>query len=84
MQRKTTKKSNSFRDLLSSSGQSKAVSAGASSSPGSGRRLKEGYTQVGANIPLKLKREVFKQLQDEGMNFSELVEKLLTGWLEKR
>lgn len=73
------KKSNSFRDLLSSSGQAKETAAARSE-----RRLKEGYTQVGANIPLALKKEVFKQLQDEGMNFSELVEKLLTGWMAKR
>ena len=73
-----SKKSNSFRDLLSSSGQSKAAAAPST------RRLKEGYTQVGANIPLVLKREVFKQLQDEGLNFSELVEELLTGWIAKR
>ena len=74
-----SQKSNSFRDLLSSSGQAKKTAEARSH-----RRLKEGYTQVGANIPLQLKRDVFKQLQDEGMNFSELVEQLLTGWMAKR
>lgn len=48
------------------------------------RRLKPGYTQVGANLPIALYREVKKRLPDEELNFSELVEKLLTSWLNRR
>lgn len=53
--------------------------------PPSVRRMKPGYIQVGANIPKELKRRVFKLLQDEdGLNFSSLVEQLLTDWVQER
>lgn len=79
MQKKPAK-SNKFKAILSASGQAKA----AAGEPASGaRRMKAGYTQVGANIPKELKREVFKRLQDEeGLTFSALVERLLENWLK--
>ena len=73
---------NPFRKLLSSTGQAKA--AAPAPPPATERRMKAGYVQVGANIPLPLKRAVFKHLQDEGMSFSALTEQLLTEWASKR
>ena len=74
---------NAFRKLLASTGQAKTPAPPAPPAV-SERRMKTGYVQVGANIPLQLKREVFKLLQDEGMSFSALTEQLLTQWASKR
>jgi hypothetical protein len=81
MTKKTAvKQTNAFRSILASSGQAKATPAPVVEKSSS-RRLKAGYTQVGANIPKSLKREVFKKLQDEDLSFSALVENLLERWL---
>jgi hypothetical protein len=76
------KKTGHFKELLASSGQAKPPVV-AAQQPANARRMKAGYTQVGANIPKELKRRVFKRLPDEeGLTFSGLVERLLESWLK--
>ncbi len=82
MPTKSKTKAGNFKAILAKSGQAPALPA---ADPATARRMKAGYIQVGANIPKTLKREVFKQLQDEdGLNFSTLVEQLLSDWLTRR
>ena len=73
------KKKSGFGDLLKATQQPQAALAVEKS----GRRMKDGYIQVGANIPRQLKIEVFKRLQDDGRSFSNLVEDLLQVWLDE-
>ena len=49
-----------------------------------GKRTNPDYSQVTAYIPKKLHTQVkIKLLEDDGREFSELVEDLLKGWLAK-
>ena len=46
-----------------------------------GKRSNPDYIQVGAYIPKTVDRDVKRKLLDEDMDFSDLVTKLLQGWL---
>lgn len=46
-----------------------------------GRRAAEGFSQINANVPTTLKKEVQKRLIDDGRTMQELVEDLLEQYL---
>lgn len=46
-----------------------------------GKRSDPKYLQVGAYIPITLDRKIKKALIDDGRDFSQLVEDLLTQWV---
>ena len=47
-----------------------------------GRRAAQGFSQINANVPTDLKKEVQKRLIDDGRTMQELIEDLLEQYLE--